>query len=195
MLDTLFLFCFLKSQPVEGVEEKRSAGQTYPFQFKSNMLPAFPSTTRAPIFYKRNTPLAMTEAQSRPLGVPAFKPLKTATNIQSMLKKPNELGAATTPIRNGALHQYAGPNLSAANLTFIQTQLMQQNPSMNRPNPMVISPQANAFKVPAFQALPASVSRIPNGQIIRADNDNRKLAGVNAIDSENYSTIQRVDVS
>lgn len=151
-----------------------------------------PSTTRAPIFYKRNTPQAMTEAQSLPLGVPAFKPLKTSTttNIQTMLKKANDISAT----RKGALHQYPAPDLMAANLTFIQTQLAQTNaaagPIISRP--MVISPQANAFKnpVPAFQALPSSVSRISTGQIVHTDGI-RKTSPA----TEQYSTIQRIDVS
>lgn len=147
-----------------------------------------PSTTRAPIFYKRNTPQAMTEAQSLPLGVPAFRPLKTSAsnNIQTMIKKTNELPAT----RKGALHQYPAPNLSIANLTFIQSQLAQSNTGPVKTNPMVISPQANAFKVPvpAFQALPSSVSRISTGQIVHADKDIRKAS------TEQY-TIQRIDVS
>lgn len=152
-----------------------------------------PSTTRAPIFYKRNTPQAMTEAQSLPLGVPAFRPLKTSatTNIQTMLKKASDISAT----RKGALHQYPAPDLMAANLTFIQSQLAQTNaatgPIISRP--MVISPQANAFKnpVPAFQALPSSVSRISTGQIVHTDNEIRKVSPA----TEQYSTIQRIDVS
>lgn len=151
-----------------------------------------PSTTRAPIFYKRNTPQAMTEAKSLPLGVPAFRPLKTsATNtIQSMLKNGND--ASVT--RNGAMHQYPAPDLMAANLTFIQTQLAKTNTvGPIKTKPMVISPQANAFKVPvpAFQALPSSVSRISSGQIVHADNQIRKVSPA----TEQYSTIQRIDVS
>lgn len=142
-----------------------------------------PSTTRAPIFYKRNTPQAMTEAQSLPLGVPAFKPLKPSvtTNIQSMIKRTTEIPAT----RKEALHQYPAPNLQAANLTFIQSQSVNNH---NTP-PMVISPQANAFKVPvpAFQALPSSVSRISTGQIIHTD-ELRKTSGVsNALNPDQYS--------
>lgn len=153
-----------------------------------------PTTTRAPIFYKRNTPIAMTEAQSLPLGVPAFRPLKTSatTNIQSMLKKTTE----TTATRKGALHQYPAPNLSAANLTFIQSQLAQTNAGI-KAKPMVISPQANAFKVavPAFQALPSSVSRISTGQIVHVDRDAQKPIANNVIATESFSKIHRIDVS
>lgn len=186
-------FCLQSPQPID----KRNMNQPYQFAFKPNFKPAMlamPSTTRAPIFYKRNTPQAMTEAQSLPLGVPAFKPLKSTTNIQSMLKKPNE----SSLNRRGAMHQQASPNLSAANLTFIQSQLMQQNGGIAKTNPMVISPQANAFRVPAFQALPASVSRISNGQIIHANNDIRKATTNSVIgQTSGYNTIQvsRVDVS
>lgn len=75
---------------------------------------------------------------------------------------------------------------------------MQQNAGIAKTNPMVISPQANAFRVPAFQALPASVSRISSGQIIHANIDNRKATTNSAIgQTPGYSTIQvsRVDVS
>lgn len=40
-----------------------------------------PMTTRAPIFYKQKTAPGMTEAKSLPLGVPAFKPLKTPATL------------------------------------------------------------------------------------------------------------------
>lgn len=157
---------------------------------------ALPSTTRAPIFYKRNTPQAMTEAQSLPLGVPAFRPLKPSatTNIQSMVRRTTELPAT----RKEALHQYPAPNLSAANLTFIQSQLAAQNPARNHKTPpMVISPQANAFKVPvpAFQALPSFVSRISTGQIIHSDDVRKPVANNNALNLDQYATIQRVEVS
>lgn len=176
--------------------EKRSASPMFPYNlYNSNQhaAAALPSTTRAPIFYKRNTPQAMTEAQSLPLGVPAFRPLKPSatTNIQSMVKRTTE----TPATRKEALHQYPAPNLSAANLTFIQSQLA-HNPTRNhKTQPMVISPQANAFKVPvpAFQALPSSVSRISTGQIIHSD-DIRKAAASNALNLDQYSTIKRVEV-
>lgn len=174
--------------------EKRSASPMFPYNlYNTNQnVVAIPSTTRAPIFYKRNTPQAMTEAQSLPLGVPAFKPLKPSltTNIQSMIRRTTEIPAT----RKDALHQYPAPNLSAANLTFIQSQLA-QNPSRNHKTPpMVISPQANAFKVPAFQALPSSVSRISTGQIVHTD-DIRNPAANNGLNLEQYTTIPRVDVS
>lgn len=176
--------------------EKRSASPMFPYNlYNTNQnVAAMPSTTRAPIFYKRNTPQAMTEAQSLPLGVPAFKPLKPSvtTNIQTMIKRTTEIPAA----RKNALHQYPAPNLSAANLTFIQSQLA-QNPSRNHKTPpIVISPQANAFKVPvpAFQSLPSSVSRISTGQIIHTD-DVRNSAANNGPNLEQYTTIPRVEVS
>lgn len=178
--------------------EKRSAGPSFPYTlYNTNPNAAVPSTTRAPIFYKRNTPQAMTEAQSLPLGVPAFKPLKSTvtTNIQSMLKKTSEL---PSPSRKDALHQYPAPNLSAANMTFIQSQLAQQANS-NKIAPMVISPQANAFKVPvpAFTALPSqlhTISRISTGQIVHSD-EIRKPAVSNVIDLDQFSTLKRIEVS
>ncbi|XP_055301869.1 uncharacterized protein LOC129568231 isoform X2 [Sitodiplosis mosellana] len=169
--------------------EKQRAVQSFPYPYAQQRPGALmPSTTRAPIFYKRNTPQAMTEAQSLPLGVPAFRPLKTSAtnNIQTLLKKASD----STVTRNGALHQYPAPDLTAANLTFIQTQLAHTNAAGPiKTKPMVISPQANAFKVPAFQALPSSVSRISTGQIVHTDNEIRKVSPA----TEQYTTIQRFD--
>lgn len=170
----------------QGKDEKRSAGQPLALPFKQLELP---TTTRAPIFYKRNTPIAMTEAKSLPLGVPAFRPLKTPAlpnlmkNVQSIAaKKQNDL----TPNefnRKAALYQFQAPNLSAANLSFIQSQMTLQNHhTKKRVNPMVISPQANAFKVPAFQALPSSVSRISTGQIVHANSNIGKMSGIQRVD-------------
>lgn len=185
-------FIFQQSASPPAAEKQRAV-QSFPYPYAQKQPnTVMPSTTRAPIFYKRNTPQAMTEAQSLPLGVPAFRPLKTSAtkNIQSMLKNAND----ATVTRNGAMHQYPAPDLMAANLTFIQTQLAQSNAvGPIKTKPMVISPQANAFKVPvpAFQALPSSVSRISNGQIVHADNEIRKSSPA----TEQYSTIQRIDVS
>lgn len=187
------IFVFQQSSSPPAAEKQRAV-QSFPYPYAQKQPNAvMPSTTRAPIFYKRNTPQAMTEAQSLPLGVPAFRPLKTSplNNIQSMLKTAND---ATVTRNGGAMHQYPAPDLMAANLTFIQTQLAQSNAAgpINA-KPMVISPQANAFKVPvpAFQALPSSVSRISSGQIVHADNEIRKSSPA----TEQYSTIQRIDVS
>lgn len=167
-----------------AVGEKRSAGPSYPFQFKANMLPPHPTTTRAPIFYKRNTPQAMTEAQSLPLGVPAFKPLRTATNIQSMVKRPGDMAPS-----RGALHQYPAPHLAGPNSTFSYTR---HNASLPRPGAFGIAQQGTGYKVPAFHALPASVSRISSSQATLVG-DTKKSSASNVIES-GYSTIQRSDV-
>lgn len=139
----------------------------------------------------------MTEAKSLPLGVPAFKPLKAGvplppnleSNIQSMVHKKQMEVSQNAINRKATVPQFPTPNLTAANLTFIQTQLANQNHATKRKDPMVISPQANAFKVPAFQALPSSVSRISTGQIVHANSNLAKM-GANQI-----SAISRADVS
>lgn len=143
-----------------------------------------PSSTRAPIFYKQHTPVAMTEAKSLPLGVPAFKPLRPSvmTN-RSSPKQPNSLDVMRQKLHiqsalqatqalptnqppqntfNRKAAMYQTPNLALANLTFMhaQTQLGQSEP-------VPISPLANAFKVPAFQAMPSSVTRVSGGQIVQ----------------------------
>lgn len=150
------------------------------------MLPPQPATTRAPIFYKRNTPQAMTEAQSLPLGVPAFRPLRTPTNIQSMVKRPSDMAT-----QKGALHQYPAPNLAGPNTTFSYNKL--HNASLTRPGTIGITQQGNAFRVPAFQSLPASVARIQSGQAAQTG-DTKKSSASKVIDPV-YSTIQRSDVS
>lgn len=91
--------------------------------------------------------------------------------------------------RKAALYQFTAPNLTAANVSFIQSQLAQQNHATKRKDPMVISPQANAFKVPAFQALPSSVSRISTGQIVHANSHLAKLT------NNPFAAISRIDVS
>lgn len=139
----------------------------------------------------------MTEAKSLPLGVPAFKPLKAGvplspnleSNIQTMVHKKQMEASQNVFNRKAAVYQFPAPNLSAANVSFIQSQLAQQNHATKRKDPMVISPQANAFKVPAFQALPSSVSRISTGQIVHANSNLAKLS------NNPFLAISRVDVS
>lgn len=139
----------------------------------------------------------MTEAKSLPLGVPAFKPLKAGiplppsleSNIQTMVHKKQMEASHNAFNRKAALYQFAAPNLTAANVSFIQSQLAQQSHAAKRKDPMVISPQANAFKVPAFQALPSSVSRISTGQIVHANSNLAKLT------NNPFAAISRVDVS
>lgn len=181
-----FLLISLAKQQSQStaLEEKRSAGPSNPFQSKANILPSQATTTRAPIFYKRNTSQAMTEAQSLPYGVPAFKPLRTTSNsnIQSMVKKP--IDPAT---QKSALHQYSAPNLSASNSTYSYT----KPAPASRPGQIAAAHQANAYQVPAFQSLPASGSRVSSGHV--GSSDVKKLATSNAIDSS-YSASQRVDV-
>lgn len=189
MISTFSTLFFVQQSQPTAVGEQRSAGPSYPFQFKANMLPSYATTTRAPIFYKRNTPLAMTEPQSLlPHGVPAFKPLRIASssNIQSMVKKPIDPST-----QKGALHQYPAPNLGTSTSAFSYT----KPAPPPRPGSITAAHQANAYKVPAFQSLPASVSRVSSGHIAQVGSaDVKKLAASNAIDSS-YSTIQRADVS
>lgn len=208
-------------------------------------VPVTTMTTRAPIFYKQHTPAAMTEAKSLPLGVPAFKPLKSAAtqaaatgnavnnptpsnSLQLMRQKLHQPVPATMPLdaqqkqllmqqlqqqqnlqqqlqqqhllqkpqqqirsqhtpqntfsRKAAMYQYPAPNLALANMSFIQSQLAMQG--LYQPSaaaltanyapkyaPVPISPAAGPFKVavPAFQAMPSSVSRISTGQIVHLD--------------------------
>lgn len=187
----------------------------------------------------------MTEAKSLPLGVPAFKPLKTpspltllddskasnpaANNMQLVRQKlhqPVPVGSAikaadnnqlllqpmqpqmqqqilqspqSTFSRKAAMYQFPAPNLALANMSFIQSQLALH--AMNKPMaapltsasapkyaPVSISTAAGPFKshVPAFQAMPSSVSRISTGQIVHLDlNGKSEAINANSIYSTN----------
>lgn len=214
-----------------------------------------PISTRAPIFYKQNTPTSMTGAKSLPLGVPAFKPLKTpatlaifegatspnpatTNSLQTMKQKLHQPAPLTSPAINAqnsqlllqlqkqqqahtpslpaqstfsrkvAMLQYPGPNLMLANSSFIQSQLAMQGLYKRSPEtafaspnyapryaPVSISPAAGPFKVaavPAFQAMPSSVSRISTGQIVHLDvNGKTEAVNPNSI----YATSVKRDVS
>lgn len=219
------------SQPTPAVKQNLPQALT-------PQAPLMPITTRAPIFYKQNRPVAMTEAKSLPLGVPAFKPIKTppslaimdrsdtakapnTNNLQSVKQKLHQPVPGVPSIENQknqqliqqiqqqqrqqypatqntfahkpAMYQFPAPNLSLANMTFIQSQLKMQAQGPQGPSaaaltgniqpryaPVAISPAAGPFKpqVPAFQAMPSSVSRISTGQIVHLDL-NRKGDAVN----------------
>lgn len=194
----------------------------------------------------------MTGAKSLPLGVPAFKPLKTpatlaifetatspnpapATNTLHAVKQqlhqpigspspaeayqahmmmhiqkqqPDQISPTpqNTFSRKVAMFQYPGPNLALANETFIQSQLAKQGMNQRpqaaalavsyapRYAPVPISPAAGPFKVavPAFQAMPNSVSRISTGQIVHLDVHGKTVAvNPNSI----YVTTVKRDVS
>lgn len=195
----------------------------------------------------------MTEAKSLPLGVPAFKPLKTPSpltgldrvdgsrpgpapnNMQMVrqkLQQPVQMGAAmeadknqmllqrmhqsqhmqhqqyspqNTFSRKAAMYQFPAPNLALANMSFIQSQLAMQGLAQPiaaaltgnyapKYSPVAISPAAGPFKpqVPAFQAMPSSVSRISTGQIVHLDlNGKSEAVNPNSI----YSTNVKREVS
>lgn len=106
---------------------------------------------------------------------------------QHLLQKPQQQHRPqhlpqSTFSRKAAMYQYPAPNLALANMSFIQSQLAMQ--ALHQPSaaaltanyapkyaPVPISPAAGPFKlaVPAFQAMPSSVSRISTGQIVHLD--------------------------
>lgn len=137
----------------------------------------------------------MTEAVSRPLGVPAFRPIppsisevgKRATiqpnpeaqntfNRKTMQQYPSnimsQVSVAIRPPRIVLNKYFAQIN----NLTFATGQPFQAPPvhgsSAIQKIPKSAMPVSNIGNVPAFQAMPSSVSRISTGQIVHIDNVN-----------------------
>lgn len=124
-------------------------------------------TTGTPIYVSPATAL-MTKATSLPLGVPAFKPLprndpEPVRYDPTMVQKSFSLKTPQTP-----------------DLSF-QNQLMNQTSSFHRPSRITAAGAPNQHivykdnnihvqKVPAFHAMPESVSRISTGPVIQVDN-------------------------
>lgn len=80
-------------------------------------------TTRAPIFYKQHTPAAMTEAKSLPLGVPAFRPLKSGATQATAVNAVNQAPTNSVQMMRQKLHQ---PMPATMPVDAQQKQLMMQ---------------------------------------------------------------------
>ncbi|ETN57990.1 chitin binding protein [Anopheles darlingi] len=124
----------------------------------------------------------MTKATSLPLGVPPFRPIPKPTEPEPVRYDPS------VHRRNFALKTSQTPDPS------FQSQLMNQTSSYHRtagtgtsslirtpatvggaapPNQQIIykeAPHLQVQKVPAFQAMPESVSRISTGPVVQIDN-------------------------
>ncbi|EDS28862.1 chitin binding protein [Culex quinquefasciatus] len=123
-------------------------------------------TTGTPVYVSPANSL-MTKASSLPLGVPAFRPLpkpepEPVSYVPTLVPKTFSLKTPQTP-----------------DLSF-QNQLMNQTSSFHRPSRITSAPPNHHIvykdssiqvqKVPAFQAMPESVSRISTGPVIQIDN-------------------------
>uniref|UniRef100_A0A182MAD5 Chitin-binding type-2 domain-containing protein n=1 Tax=Anopheles culicifacies TaxID=139723 RepID=A0A182MAD5_9DIPT len=137
-------------------------------------LPKVPSSA-SPVYVSPASSL-MTKATSLPLGVPPFRPIpKPTPEAEPVRFDPSILR------RNFALKTAQTPDPS------FQSQLMNQTSSFHRsaptrnpippfpnaPNQQIIykeAPNLQVQKVPAFQAMPESVSRISTGPVVQVDN-------------------------
>uniref|UniRef100_A0A182VZA4 Chitin-binding type-2 domain-containing protein n=1 Tax=Anopheles minimus TaxID=112268 RepID=A0A182VZA4_9DIPT len=137
-------------------------------------LPKVPSSA-SPVYVSPASSL-MTKATSLPLGVPPFRPIpKPTPETEPVRFDPSILR------RNFALKTAQTPDPS------FQSQLMNQTSSFHRsaptrhsgppfpnaPNQQIIykeAPNLQVQKVPAFQAMPESVSRISTGPVVQVDN-------------------------
>ncbi|XP_021705676.1 uncharacterized protein LOC5572844 isoform X1 [Aedes aegypti] len=124
-------------------------------------------TTGTPLYVSPAT-TQMTKATFLPLGVPAFKPLPKS-DTEAVRYDP------VAAQRNFSLKTPQTPDLS------FQNQLMNQTSSFHRPSRITAAAAPNQHivykdntihvqKVPAFHAMPESVSRISTGPVIQVDN-------------------------
>lgn len=120
----------------------------------------------------------MTEAKSLPLGVPPFRPIKVSDSLLTTKSK-NPIPSQNI-VKKAAIYQ--DPRISSNN--FVQSHRNTLTSSQKL---------GNKPKLPAFQALPSSVSRISTGEIIQLDDVDssniQKVSQVNFIHSEKNETI------
>ncbi|XP_058056195.1 uncharacterized protein LOC131207592, partial [Anopheles bellator] len=166
---------------VQPIQQSRPQAVTVPRpKLPPNGLPKVPSSV-APVYMSPAAGL-MTKATSLPLGVPPFRPIPPKpTEPEPVRFDPTVLR------RNFAFRTAQTPDPS------FQSQLMNQTSSYHRgsisrisapaaalagasPNHQIIykeAPHLQVQKVPAFQAMPESVSRISTGPVVQVDNSNK----------------------
>lgn len=117
----------------------------------------------------------MTEAVSLPLGVPAFR--RIPSNPYSVDDRTGVAKADGQDSFTKKASMYPQDKLSVpiSNLTYRTTSVIQKIPHPNMPT--------QTFEVPAFQAMPSSVSRIATGQIVPMNH--------NSVYSNNVNNIKR----
>uniref|UniRef100_A0A182KF98 Chitin-binding type-2 domain-containing protein n=1 Tax=Anopheles christyi TaxID=43041 RepID=A0A182KF98_9DIPT len=162
----------------------RSSVQMLP---KGAGLPKVPSSV-SPVYVSPASSL-MTKATSLPLGVPPFRPIPKPTPEAepvrfdpSILRRNFALKTAQTPDpsfqsqlmnQTSSFHRGAATRTAASSLQF---------PSA--PNQQIIYKEPASLqvqKVPAFQAMPESVSRISTGPVVQVDNKLQPSAIKNSI--------------
>ena len=181
--------------PSPGAPIQQSRPQAVTVRSSAPMLPkgglppkGVPSSA-SPVYMSPASSL-MTKATSLPLGVPPFRPIpKPTPEAEPVRFDPSVLR------RNFALKTAQTPDPS------FQSQLMNQTSSFHRggaairtapaspfpsaPNQQIIYKEQTANlqvqKVPAFQAMPESVSRISTGPVVQVDNKLQPSAIKNSI--------------
>uniref|UniRef100_A0A182NS59 Chitin-binding type-2 domain-containing protein n=1 Tax=Anopheles dirus TaxID=7168 RepID=A0A182NS59_9DIPT len=146
-------------------------------------LPKMPSSVASPVYVSPAASL-MTKATSLPLGVPPFRPIPKPTPEAdavrfdpSILRRNFALKTSQTPdptfqsqlmnqtssFHRGASSTRTPPSISSSSSPF----------PASAPNQQIIykePPNLQVQKVPAFQAMPESVSRISTGPVVQIDN-------------------------
>ncbi|XP_053681171.1 uncharacterized protein LOC128732033 [Anopheles nili] len=145
-------------------------------------LPKIPSSPSSPVYVSPAASL-MTKATSLPLGVPPFRPIpKPTPETEPVRFDPSVLR------RNFALKTAQTPDPSFQSLLMNQTSSFHRGatrgPFPSPPNQQIVykeAPSLQVQKVPAFQAMPESVSRISTGPVVQVDNKLQPPAIKNSI--------------
>ncbi|XP_035897539.1 uncharacterized protein LOC118505609 isoform X2 [Anopheles stephensi] len=140
--------------PSPGAPIQQSRPQAVTVRSSASMLPKglpkVPSSA-SPVYVSPASSL-MTKATSLPLGVPPFRPIPKPTPEA----EPSQLMNQTS-----SFHRTAPTRTSVV------------SPFPSAPNQQIIykeAPNLQVQKVPAFQAMPESVSRISTGPVVQVDN-------------------------
>uniref|UniRef100_A0A182PGQ5 Chitin-binding type-2 domain-containing protein n=1 Tax=Anopheles epiroticus TaxID=199890 RepID=A0A182PGQ5_9DIPT len=165
----------------------RSSAQMLP----KGVLPKVPSSA-SPVYVSPASSL-MTKATSLPLGVPPFRPIPKPTPEAepvrfdpSILRRNFALKTAQTPdpsFQSQLMNQTSSFHRGAATRTAASIS-SSSSPFPSAPNQQIIykeAPNLQVQKVPAFQAMPESVSRISTGPVVQVDNKLQPSAIKNSI--------------
>ncbi|XP_037041412.1 uncharacterized protein LOC119078071 isoform X1 [Bradysia coprophila] len=163
---------------------KQPAIQQQPIQ--QNKPQAWTARPPPAIYQKPKNGLAMTEAVSLPLGVPAFRPVP---KTYSVLSTQPPMTAAQSSF-NRKVMQQRPMQIQLANVTYVKPVRVQTSVVQSIPKPQM-EQTSTQFTVPAFQALPQSVTKISSGQIVQLDS--KKAVNTNTIYPSNY--VKREDVN
>lgn len=141
----------------------------------------------------------MTEAVSLPLGVPAFRPVpktysvlstpqpvtnaQTSFNKKVMQPRPMQIQVWRPAQTHFLCPIFEFQTFQLANVTYVKPVRVQ--PSVVQTIPKTQTEKSTTqYRVPAFQAMPQSVTKISSGQIVQLDS--KKAVTANAIYPSNY---------